>query len=305
MTAPLLLHVGYHKTATTWAQRRLFTPEHGFRQIAFHEEAFEHVVKPHGLRFSPEPMQKIIADARKTLEPGEVPVLSSEILSGHPFQGGHESDVYAERLKAIAPDARILISIRAQVKMIPSVYMQYLLRGGTMPYDQFFEGKATLGYFAFTPEHFEYDVLVAHYQKLFGADNVYVLTQESLQADMDGAVTALAAFAGATRFDGLKPEARARTGVSYPEYAAPVLRRINHVQTSTLQPRPVMSLGETPYGLYKLAGYALKKPPFSTLLKGRKPVSAYAKAHFTGRYMLSNAKLAKISTYPLDLSEYF
>lgn len=304
MTAPLLLHVGYHKTATTWAQRSLFTPEHGFRQIAFHQEAFDHVVKPHGLRFSPEPMQAVVAEGLARLEPGEVPVISSEILSGHPWQGGHESDVYAERLKAIAPDARILISIRSQLRILPSVYTQYVLRGGTMPYDQFFDGWAALGYFAFTPEHFEYDRLVAHYQRLFGAENVHVMTQESLQSDAEAAAAALAAFAGATRFEGLKPAAKARTGVSYPEYAMPVLRRINHVQWSALNQRPVISLGRTPRGLYKLAGFALKNPPLSTLLKDRKPVSTYVKRRFAGHYAASNARLAEISATPLDLSAY-
>lgn len=300
MTAPLLLHIGYHKTATTWAQRRLFTPEHGFRQVAFHEEAFEHVVAPHGLRFSPEPLREIIAKGRAALAPGEVPVLSSEILSGLPFEGGRESDVYAERLKAIAPDARILISIRQQLKILPSVYAQYVLRGGTMPYDQFFAGEATLGYFAFRPEHFEYDRLVAHYQSLFGAQNVFVLPQERLQSDMEGAVAELARYAGAEGFTGLSAGAKARTGVSYPEYAMPVLRRINHIQTSTLQPCPIVSLGTTPRGLYKLTGFLLKQQPFAGLLKGRKPVSAYVKAHFSDHYRESNARLAQITDAQLE-----
>jgi len=304
MTTPVLFHVGYHKTATTWAQRKLFTPEHGFRQIAFHEEAFEHVVKPHGLRFQPSAMQKVIARGRERLDPGEVPVISSEILSGHPFQGGHESDVYAARLKAICPSAKILISIRAQLKVLPSVYTQYVLRGGTLPYDRFFEGTDELGYFAFTPEHFEYDRLVAHYQALFGLENVHVLTQESLQADAETAAAGVAAFAGATKFRGLQPAARERTGVSYPEYAMPVLRRINHVQTSTLNPWPIVSLGRTPRGFYKLAGFILKKPPLSNVLKDRKPISAFVKERFAEHYTQSNAQLAEICPQTVDLSSY-
>ena len=304
MTKPLLLHVGYHKTATTWAQRSLFTPVHGFRQIAFHQEAFDHVVQPHGFDFDPGPMRDVIARGRDSLTPGEVPVISSEILSGHPFQGGQDSDVYAERLHAIAPDARILITIRSQLRILPSVYTQYVLRGGTMPYDQFFDGTAELGYFAFTPRHFEYDRLVAFYQQRFGAERVHVMTQESLQSDMDGAVAALATFAEAERFEGCAPETRERTGVSYPEYAMPVLRRINHIQTSTLQPRPVLSVGTTPRGLYKLAGFALKKPPLATVLNRRKPVSAYVARRFAGHYTASNARLAALCPPDLDLSAY-
>jgi hypothetical protein len=304
MTAPLLLHVGYHKTATTWMQRRLFVPAHGFRQVAFHREAFDHVVAPHGFDFDPAPLAALLAERNAALAPGEVPVLSSEILSGHPFQGGHESDVYAERLARIAPGARILISIRSQLKILPSVYMQYVLRGGTLPYDRFFAGNDELGYFGFTPGHFEYDRLVAHYQRLFGADRVHVLTQESLRQDREGAVAALAAFAGAAGFRGLQPEARQVEGVSYPEYAAPLLRRINHVQASTLDPWPILSLGRTPHGLFRAAGWLLRRPPFPTLLKERRPVSAHVAARFAGHYRDSNARLAAIVRHPLDLAGY-
>lgn len=304
MVQHLLVHVGYHKTATTWMQRRLFTSAHGYRQIADHADVFRHIVQPHGLHFSADGMRALMAARMAAVGPAEVSVISSEILSGHPFQGGHESDVYAARLAGIAPRARILISIRAQQKILPSVYMQYLLRGGTLPYDRFFDGTDELGYFGFTPRHFEYDLLVARYQQLFGAQNVHVLTQESLQRDMDAAAQALAGFAGATGFVGLSAAARNVDAASYPEYAAPVLRRINHVQASTLNPAPLIRLGTTPQGLYKIAGYLFKHPPLSSLLQQRKPVSAYAKRRFAGYFGPSNARLAALVPHPLDLSGY-
>lgn len=301
---PLLLHVGYHKTATTWMQQRLFQPRYGFRQLATHGEVFRHIVQPHGLRFEAGPMRALIAGRRAEMGPDEWPVISSEILSGHPFQGGHESDVYAERLAQIAPDARILISIRAQHRILPSVYAQYLLRGGTMTPEQFFEGTDVIGYFAFTPEHFEYDLLTAHYQRLFGADRVYLLTQESLKADMAGAMAGLARFLDRETIPPIAEDDRRVYAPSYPEHALAVLRRINHVQSSVLNPAPILRLGTTPRGLYRVAGWALRRPPFSTLLGGRKPVSTYVAQRFAGRYGSSNARLAVLATHPLDLSGY-
>lgn len=88
MPQQLLIHIGYHKTATTWMQRQLFQPVHGYRQICGHQEVFDLIVKPHGLRFDPAPMQALISRGIESLAKGEVPVISSEILSGHPFQGG-------------------------------------------------------------------------------------------------------------------------------------------------------------------------------------------------------------------------
>lgn len=304
MTKPLLLHIGYHKTATTWMQKHLFMPVHGFQQIASHEEVFAHIVKPHGLRFDPAAMRSLLSERRAKLAPETVPVISSEILSGHPFQGGHESDVYAERLKAIAPEARILISIRDQMRIIPSVYIQYLQRGGTMPWEKFFEGTDRPGYFGFTLEHFEYDVLVAHYQHLFGAENVYVMTQESLAHDMSAASAKLARFAGADSFRTLSDGARRVHAAGYPEYAAPLLRRVNHIQTSTLNPWPAVSLGTTPGGLFRIVGGLSRKPPFGSAFKSSRPISAYVTEKFAGRYTPHNARLAQLCFHPLDLTGY-
>lgn len=304
MTAPLLLHIGYHKTATTWMQKHLFMPVHGYRQMATHDEVFKHIVQPHGLRFDPGPFRDLLAQRMETLAPGEVPVISSEILSGHPFQGGHESDVYAQRLHQIAPNARILISIRNQMRIIPSVYGQYLQRGGTLPWEKFFDGTNRPGYFGFTPEHFEYDVLTAHYQSLFGAENVYVLTQESLTKNMQEAATALARFAGASGFDRLADSARRVHAAGYPEYASAALRRANHLQTSTLNPWPIVSLGTTPGGLFRLVGGLSRKPPFTWMFKGKRPVSAHVAQRFRGRYSAHNARLAALCAHPIDLSRY-
>lgn len=304
MTRQIIFHIGYHKTATSWMQQLLFTPEHGYRQLASHAEIFRHIVQPHGLHFEAAAMQALITDRMAALQPGEVPVVSSEILSGHPFQGGHESDVFAQRIKQIAPDAKILISIRNQMRILPSVYMQYVLRGGTMPYDLFFEGTDEPGYFGFTPRHFEYDLLVAHYQNLFGTENVVILTQESLQADMAQACQDLADRLGNTEFPGLQKEARKVHAASYPEYAAPVLRRINHLQASTLNPTPIVKLGTTPKGLYRGAGFLLKRPPLSSLFRGRRPVSDHVKRRFAGYYADSNQRLGEILSHPADLSAY-
>lgn len=304
MPQQLLIHIGYHKTATTWMQRQLFQPVHGYRQICGHQEVFDLIVKPHGLRFDPAPMQALISRGIESLAKGEVPVISSEILSGHPFKGGRENDVYAERLQQIAPGARILISIRDQLRILPSVYMQYILRGGTMPPSVFFDGTQELGYFAFTPEHFEYDLLLAHYQKLFGAENVHVLPQEGLQRDRDTVLQRLAEFACNSSYAGLASDAVKPVGASYPEYSSGILRRINQVQKSTLTPWPIVSLGTTPHGIYKLAGYLMKRPPVSSVIRQRKPVTDHVRHRFAGHFVRSNSSLARLVTHPIDLSAY-
>ena len=301
---PLTIHVGYHKTATTWMQRRLFVPEHGYRALFDHSTIFEHFIRPHDLVFDPEPAREAVTAGLSRVELGEAAIISSEMLSGQPFFGGRESDVLAKRLAQIVPNARILITIRDQMRILPSIYMQYLLRGGTMDVAQFFEGNVKPQYLAFSAQHFEYHRLVKLYQNLFGKDRVFVLAQERLKNDTEGTLMRLARFAGNTLYSGLRPEAQNPVGVSYPEYAAPILRRINHVQTSPLNPRPIVSLGTNPYGLYKFAGFLLKKPPASLALRSYAPVSAHVERKFKGYFSDSNKELAEIVGPHLILSGY-
>ena len=182
--------------------------------------------------------------------------------------------------------------------------MQYLSRGGRLSYPRFFEYQRELGFVWFDPVHFEYDRLIAHYIALFGTENVHVLQQEALTADMDTAWAALAHFAGAATYAGLADTARRVRSPSYPEYAVWALRRVNHVQESVLNHAPVLRIGRNPYGLYHAVGYALKQPLAAQLFGNRQPVSAWVRKHFAGHYADSNARLAEISPTPLDLSDY-
>ncbi|MEM8537605.1 MAG: hypothetical protein AAGF56_07065 [Pseudomonadota bacterium] len=300
MSKRILIHIGYHKTATTWMQKHLFLPHHGYQQIMTHQEVFDLIVRPHGLRFEADPARALIKDRLSEVAPDHVPVISSEILSGHPFQGGHESDVFAERLAQIAPGSRILITIRDQMRIIPSVYMQYLQRGGTMCYRQFLAGTSQPGYFGFTPEHFEYDVLLRHYQGLFGTESTYVSTQEALKQDMQAASTALAAFAEATRFTTLSDTANTIHASGYPEAASPALRRTNHLRKSTLNPRPMIAWD----GLYTLVGGLSRRSPVKHIMACRHPISDYVQEHFKTRYTVHNQVLKTQVAHPIDLSTY-
>lgn len=277
-------------------QASLFFPEYGYEQIARHTEVAEHIVNRHALTFDAVAATAMVQAGLAKADSANVPVISSEMLSGNPLMGGVGSIEFADRLKQIVPNARILIAVRNQMTMLPSVYMQYLLRGGTMTPAQFFSRRedADLGFgyypYNFAPEHFEYDRLVKYYHDSFGADRVHVFTQEQLAKDPAKTLSLVATFSGNTAFAGVRPNEK-RRGVSYPEYAVPFLRRINHVQRGTFNANPIIRLGTTPGGLYRGVGYVLKRPPFTSLLGGRKPVTAVVKQMFSGYYDQSNERL--------------
>lgn len=304
MSDRLLIHIGYHKTATTWMQYRLFTPANGYRKLCGHREVDAHVVRPHGLRFDPAPMRDLIAAALRDLPDPLVPVISSEILSGNPFYGGWSSEIFAERLRQIAPQARILVSIRRQMRILPSVYMQYLLRGGTMTAPQFFAGTAEPGYVGFDAAHFEYDRLIGLYRSLFGADRVFVLPQESLQTAPDDILMRLARFSGNDSFAGLSAKALRPLITSYPEHAAPFLRRVNHLRRSTLNPNPVVNLDFGRQTLYRAVGYATRTRPVMRALGRRRPISDHVRQVFGAHFGASNQRLKAMLGDRTDLPGY-
>ncbi|MGI9355126.1 MAG: hypothetical protein ACR2PF_08210 [Rhizobiaceae bacterium] len=297
-SSPLLVHIGYHKTATTWLQLSLFCPEHGFAQVMTHDEIFAHVVTPHELDFDADAARALLKNRRGQGAAGQADVVSLEALVGQPFHGGRESEIYARRLKEITADARILITIREQCRMIASVYMQYLRRGGTLSPQAFFEGEAEGGFFGFDTAHFEYDRLVRLYQSIFGPENVLVLPQERIARDQPAAVAEIAGLAGNTVIGAWKTTAR-RGGIGAPEGVAWALRRINHLQSGPAHRQPIIDLGAAT----RLAYRATERAGKTLGLQGR-PITELARRRFGDQFTASNRRLAGLIGDSPDLSGY-
>jgi hypothetical protein len=297
-----LLHVGYHKTGTTWLQFRFFISEYGYGSILDHDDVSALVVDAHESERDAERLAAAAAAGGAALEPGQVPVVSSEILCGNPFHGGAGGAANARLLAQAFPDARILITIREQRRILTSVYMQYLSRGGTLPPEGFFAEQNAPGYPRFRAEHFRYAWLIGLYRDLFGAGNVLVLTQEEMARDLAGFLAKLSAFAEAPRQDGF-PASAPRAAPSHPEAAAPLLRRINHFRAGPASSEPVFDLGRVSAEIYRWTGGAARRQPLAGLLGGRRPVTEYVTARFAGRFADSNQALGRMVP-GLDLTGY-
>jgi hypothetical protein len=146
------------------------------------------LLNPPGMHFDP-------AEARRVLEldtRGKPVVLSEENLSGYIHNGGLHGLLGPEsvrRIKAVLPDARIVIFIRNQPDMIRATYSQYVAGGGTYGLDKYLHTyervygalRAPFKAPAFEWEHFEFDRLIALYDATFGRDNVFVYPYEWLK----------------------------------------------------------------------------------------------------------------------------
>jgi hypothetical protein len=190
-----LVHIGYHKTGTTWLQREVFNSSAaGFSQLG----GAQRLIAVNAFSFKPRKVRnQMERRIGEVLDRGLTPVLSSERLSGAPHFGGYDSEIIADRLAAVFPNARIMVVIREQKEMFLSIYKQYIRRGGAASLRQYLAAPRD-GYWIpqFRFEYLEYHRLISHYQDLFGTRNVLVLPYELLRARPEDFLAKVSGFVG-------------------------------------------------------------------------------------------------------------
>jgi hypothetical protein len=196
MTEPVI-HIGYHKTGTTWLQRKLFaSAELGYRRIRFTQDDVD-LYRVHDFDFD---AARCRAEMERKLErcdrEGLVPVISMMRLSGNPHAGGYDSRVLADRIAAVFPGARIIVVIREQRSMILSTYAQYVKMGGPCSLRGYLLTPDDSRRPGFRFEQFRYDRLIAHYQRLFGKERVLVDAYERFRSEPQAFAERVAAFCG-------------------------------------------------------------------------------------------------------------
>ncbi len=198
---PLLIHIGYHKTGTTWLQQVIFRDaDCGFFRPVSRDDLIDAFVLPAPMSFDPAATRRRFIDLiEQTRARGEIPVLTAERLSGNPHSGGYDSALLADRLNQTFPEAHILAVVREQASMASSSYGQYVRAGGPQSFKRYFRspkmGQARLPRFRW--EYLEYDLLIARYRALFGADRVHAFAFEQLRHDPAAFAQAIIDFAGA------------------------------------------------------------------------------------------------------------
>lgn len=203
-----LLHVGFHKTGTTWLQKGLFRDAAaGFAKPWDSTEIRREFVLVDPFGFEP-------TEARGRLAPGfaraagRIPVLSDERLSGSPHGGGYDAASVARRLAEVFPDGRVLIVVREQRDAILACYRQYVRDGGVATLRRYLEPRNPAEVPQFRFGHFRYSGAVRAYNELFGPESVLVMAFENLRKDPGKFLERVSSFAGGSRPTSLFQEHR-------------------------------------------------------------------------------------------------
>lgn len=319
---PLVVHVGYHKTGTTFLQRQFFAQHPGIQylgkpwanqEVASFFAAFNF---RNALEFDTavarQQLGNLMALAHEDdASPGELKgergrpiVVSQESLHTGPEWFGVSVAPMIERLRIVAPAAKVLLTIRNQVAYVDSFYRNYVFHGGKLSlhkflYDSYFF-DCGLG------PKLKYDRVIRLYQDAFGASRVYVMLHEDLRRDPRSELKNVCSFMGVQ--ETVFAEGGENVGLN--SLAVPWIRAVNQILASDFHqeyyeiaaPRPSgwrsRARRRVARGLRKAAGHSV----FSKFRKGllRPPDVDYITDYFAA----SNARLEKVLGRDLNSQGY-
>lgn len=187
-----IVHIGLHKTATSWFQARFYPRLTSHR---YADRLLVRTVMLGGTAWEFDP-----AHARAALgfdAPGPPPLICDEDLSGVLHNGGilttFLARAVADRLHAVAPEAQIVVFVREPAAMCAALYSQYLREGGTGSARRYLfpeEYRHLTKLRPFKTPRFDLSQLdalglIRHYDRLFGGENVHVFAYEAFARDRD------------------------------------------------------------------------------------------------------------------------
>lgn len=304
--ARAIVHIGYHKTATTWFQKRFYPLVENARCIP-RDEVRRAFLEDTAFNFDP-------ARARERLAVGlnETVTICEEGLSGYLHTGGlagYLSKEMARRIKSVFPDADIVIFIRNQPSIITASYRQYVKGGGTHSLRRYLFAEDYLrgarGEIAkcphFTFDHFEYAPLIAHYQELFGKERVHVFPYEAFRR---APAAFLEDFCSRLALE-VDPE-KLTQSASNRSYGLPtmwVVRFLNLLTNRTVFDKHYVIHVPYWYGLVRGVGEALNRLPGFNWFPGSEAfLGKRLAAWIAERYCRSNAAVETLTG--LSLAEY-
>jgi hypothetical protein len=138
------------------------------------------------------------ADDKKAL------LISHESLHSGPEWFGADVCMMAHRLKAVFPDAKIVIGIRNQRDYIESNYKQYVILGGKLSYRKFLSDSYAFNY-GLLPK-LNYEKLISYYFNIFGKENVHVYLLEEFKQDLTAGLNGIMQFMGIDPMDSFKTD---------------------------------------------------------------------------------------------------
>ena len=211
---PLLVHIGLHRTGSSWLQQRVFDGRDGRPTpvVADRAESARRIVLPREDDFDAAEVRAWLSErTRAVVASGGVPVLSNERFSGNPHSGWFDGERTIDRLAEIVEEPRVLVVLRRQDDLVRSLYLQYVRIGGPASLASYLKSPEPGDHRApgFDPAFLRYDLLLDRLDRRFGRERVLALGYDLLRRDPRMYLDRIGAFLGTS----ITPPADARERV--------------------------------------------------------------------------------------------
>ncbi|SDQ14518.1 hypothetical protein [Virgibacillus salinus] len=301
MKRKIYLHVGFHKTATTFLQFNLFPNLKEVKLIrkSHAKELFRRVRLN---KLSDEDIVDLRQKFDKKGSAKKPTLISYEGLTGSPFAQKKSKSAFniLEDLKRIFPedlyDVNVIVGIRKQVDIMTSLYIEYLHQGGYKKEKVYFDELEKNGIF----EHYLYNDYLNHVEQVFGND-YYVFIYENFKYEKEKYLLQLLNYMGVKKIPKYSNEPLNR---SYGALQAKMARRLNTIFKTKKNPNGkipeteiILKRKYSKKIVKKLMGREKKKIPISprTFLQNKLSYKLHYK-----RYKLSDELRRKINDYYID-----
>lgn len=298
MKKKIYLHVGFHKTSTTFLQWKVFPQLNQVKLIRkTHANKLFRQIRLRNLR------EKDILRIRKSFDKngtdGKPTLISYEGFTGSPFSDRKLKSAYTivDDLRRIFPedqyDVYLIVGTRKQVDIITSLYIEFLHQGGTMKEKDYIGRLKEQGKL----RNYLYNDYLDYVEKVFGK-KYFVFIYENFKEKQKSYLLELLNYIGA---DAIPTYSDVRLNRSYGVLQAKIARQLNKPFKSHTNPNgkiPKINIKlKTKYSrkiVEKLIGKSKKTISISpqTLLKN----NLSFKLHYK-RYRLSDALRDEINNY--------
>lgn len=232
MKKTIYLHVGYHKTSTTFLQWKVFPQLEEVKLIRkTHAKKLFRQIRVRNLT------EKDILRLRKAFDKkgtdGKPTLISYEGFTGSPFSNKKLKSAYTilDDLRRIFPedmyDVRIIVGIRKQVDILTSLYIEFLHQGGTLKETDFFDRLNEQGKL----HNYLYNDYLDYVEKVFG--KFFVFIYENFKEDKESYLLELLDYVGAYAIPEYNNE---RLNRSYGKLQAKIARQLNKLFKSHANP---------------------------------------------------------------------
>ncbi|MGA1708178.1 MAG: sulfotransferase [Phycisphaerales bacterium] len=230
MSRDVLLHLGLHRTGSTWLQQRVFDGRDGrpTPMVPDRAESARRIVLAREEDFDADELRRWLAERVESVRrAGGVPVLSNERFSGNPHSGWFDAQRTFDRLAEVLPEAKVLLVLREQRDLVRSLWLQYVRIGGPASLRDYLRAPDPGDHRApcFDPSFLRFDRLVESLDRRFGREQVLAIPYDRLRQDPRDFLARIGAFLG-TEIP--PPEhAEAKVYASPGFVAASLQRRVN------------------------------------------------------------------------------